>query len=149
MPLDDNLSQEELAIACANAMWVEDHVAKDLGMTLDLINAGKAKISMRVSEDMINGHEICHGGYIFTLADSAFAYACNSHNQYCVAQHCNISFLKPVKKNDILTASATERVRQGRSGVYDVTVTNQMHDTIAEFRGLSRTVKGQFIPQQQ
>ena len=129
-------------------MWTEDHVAQNLGMTLDLISPGKAQISMPVNGDMINGHEICHGGYIFILADSAFAYACNSHNQFCVAQHCDISFLRPVKNKDILTASAIERVRQGRTGIYDITVTNQLQELVAEFRGISRTIKGEFVPQQ-
>jgi acyl-CoA thioesterase len=144
----ETFSADELAVACAKAMWEEDHVAQNLGMTLDLINPGKAQISMPVGGDMINGHEICHGGYIFILADSAFAYACNSHNQFCVAQHCDISFLRSAKKNDTLSALASERVRQGRTGICDITVTNQLQEIVAEFRGISRTIKGEFIPQQ-
>ena len=144
----EQLSEDELAAACASAMWAEDNVSQNLGMKLDLINSGRAQISMPVRGDMINGHEICHGGYIFIIADTAFAYACNSHNQFCVAQHCDISFLKPAKMDDTLTALASERVRQGRTGIYDITVTNQLQETIAEFRGISRTIKGEFIPQQ-
>jgi len=144
----EKYSGDELAVACANAMWAEDRVAQNLKMKLDLISQGTAQISMPVSVDMINGHEICHGGYIFILADSSFAYACNSHNQFCVAQHCDISFLRTVKKNDTLTALASERVRQGRTGIYDITVTNQLLEIVAEFRGISRTIKGEFIPQQ-
>lgn len=143
----ENLKADALAAACAEAMWAEDHVAQNLGMKLDLIKSGTAQISMAVTGDMINGHEICHGGYMFILADTAFAYACNSHNQFCVAQHCDISFLKPVKKLDTMRALAIERLRQGRTGIYDITVTNQLQEIVAEFRGISRTIKGEFVPQ--
>jgi len=100
-----------------------------------------------VGEDMTNGHGMCHGGFIFTLADSAFAFACNSYNQLTVAQHCAISFIKSAKSGDRLSALAIERQREGRSGIYDITVTNQNDEIIAEFRGTSRTIKGNHLPQ--
>ena len=142
------LTGDELAQACADAMWANDKASKHLGMKLEKIATGVADVSMRVSDIMLNGHDMCHGGYIFTLADSAFAFACNSYNQLTVAQQCTINFTNPAHKNDILTARATERMRQGRSGIYDVTVTNQNNDIIAEFRGASRTIKGSHLPEE-
>jgi acyl-CoA thioesterase len=100
---------------------------------------------MRVQEHMLNGQSNCHGGYIFTLADSAFAFACNGYNQFTVAQRCDVNFLAPAFLGDELTAYAKERNRTGRSGIYDVQVTNQKGEVIAEFRGNSRTVKGQHL----
>ncbi len=139
---------DELAQACADAMWANDKASKHLGMKLEKIATGAADVSMQVSDIMLNGHNTCHGGYIFTLADSAFAFACNSYNQLTVAQQCTINFTNPAYENDILTARAVERMRQGRSGIYDVTVTNQNNDIIAEFRGASRTIKGSHLPQE-
>ena len=140
------LTGDAMAIACADAMWANDKASKHLGMKLEKITVGVANVSMQVSDIMLNGHDICHGGYIFTLADSAFAFACNSYNQLTVAQQCTINFINPAHKNDILIARATERMRQGRSGIYDVTVTNQNNEIIAEFRGASRTIKGNHLP---
>ena len=102
-------------------------------------------MTFKVEAHHTNGHEICHGGYIFTLADTAFAFACNSYNQVCVAQQNSITYIKPGHNGDLLTATATEISRAGRSGVYDVLVSNQQGDTIALFRGLSRTLKGQLF----
>ena len=137
---------DQLAKACADAMWAKDQASSGLGMQIDKVEQGFAQLSMSIREDMLNGQKIGHGGFIFTLADSAFAFACNTYNQFAVAQHCNVSFLAPVFLDDRLTATAVEQNRSGRSGIYDVTVVNQKGETVAEFRGFSRTVKGQHIP---
>src|SRR5262245_66034914 len=113
-PFDD---PEALAEACAAAMWKNDHASQALGMTLEHIAPGAAAISFTVTEVMTNGHSTCHGGYIFTLADSAFAFACNSHNQNAVAQHCSVTFLRPAHCGDKLTATAREVSRVGRGGI--------------------------------
>ncbi|WP_298815372.1 hydroxyphenylacetyl-CoA thioesterase PaaI [uncultured Roseibium sp.] len=141
------MSPEELAQACADRMWSQDTASQSLGMALDSVGQGKSVLTMSVTETMTNGHGICHGGYIFTLADSAFAFACNTYNQVTVAQHCDVTFLAPARLGDRLTASAVERSRSGRSGLYDVTVRNQHGDVIAEFRGNSRTTKGTILPE--
>jgi acyl-CoA thioesterase len=116
-------------------------------MSLDQVDAGQAVMSMTVTRSMTNGHGTCHGGYIFTLADSAFAFACNTYNQVTVAQHCDVTFLAPGHLGDRLTATARERARQGRSGLYDVTISDQNGNVIAEFRGNSRTAKGTILPE--
>ena len=126
-------------------MLADDAVAHALAMTLDEIGPGRATISMRVRPDMLNGHGTCHGGYLFTLADSAFAFACNSRNARTVAQECTVTFLAPAHADDRLTATAVERHRAGRTGLYDVSVSNEA-GTVAEFRGLSRTVRGHHRP---
>jgi acyl-CoA thioesterase len=136
----------ELAKACAAAMWSEDKASAGLGMVLEAVSPGRAELSMPISEAMVNGHGICHGGFIFTLADSAFAFACNSYNQRVVAQHCSITYLAPGRLGDRLRAEAREVSRQGRSGIYDIEVKNQTGALIALFRGHSRTVKGEFFP---
>jgi acyl-CoA thioesterase len=100
-----------------------------------------------VREPMLNGHEICHGGLIFTLADSTFAYACNSHNKSTVASGCTIEFLKPGRRGDVLTCEGVERVLQGRHGIYDMKVTNQHGEIVAVFRGKSAHVQGSVIPE--
>ena len=140
------MKPDELARACASAMWANDDASRGLGMELVEIAAGRAVIAMSVEERMTNGQDICHGGFIFTLADSAFAFACNGANQFAVAQHCAVTFIRPAHTGDRLTAEAVERVSESRSGIYDVTVTNQNGQIIAEFRGHSRTVKGQHLP---
>ena len=126
----------------AAAMWSTDTASQFLGMRIDHIAPGAADLSMVVTAAMLNGHGIAHGGYIFTLADSAFAFACNSYNQLAVAQQNQISYLAPGKAGERLHAAAREQSRTGRSGVYDVTVTGEDGRTIALFRGLSRTIKG-------
>jgi len=136
----------ELARACADAMWADDIATRSLGMSLVTIEPGHAVLAMTITERMVNGHKLCHGGFIFTLADSAFAYACNSHNQRTVAQHCSISFLNSARLGDRLVAQAVERQRAGRSGIYDVTVTREEGFVIAEFRGHSRTIDGEWLP---
>ena len=139
------LSPEDLARACAEAMWKEDDASKGLGMKIVEIKPGHATMTMTVQPHMVNGQRIAHGGFIFLLADSAFAYACNSHNDRAVAAQGDISFIQPGKLGDRLVATATEISRTGRSGIYDVRVT--VNDVvIAEFRGHSRTVGGTWLP---
>ncbi len=133
-------SAQKLATRCAKKMFELDQATQDLGMSIDSVSPGSATLSMTVTEKMLNGHKTCHGGYIFTLADSAFAFACNTYNKVTVAAAADISFLMPVKLGETLTATAVEKHRAGRSGVYDVTVTNTQNQTIALFRGKSRTI---------
>jgi acyl-CoA thioesterase len=134
-----------LARACADAMWKDDAATQSLGMTLVSVAPGQAVITMTVTDRMVNGHKLCHGGYIFTLADSAFAFACNTYNQRTVAQHCAVTFLASAKLGDKLVARAVERQRSGRSGIYDVTVSREEGNVIAEFRGHSRTIEGELV----
>lgn len=135
----------ELAQACAKAMWDDDQASRGLGMVVERVAPGEAVLSMPIRADMTNGHGICHGGFIFTLADSAFAFACNTYNQRTVAQHCAVTFLQPGRRGDTLTAHAVERNRTGRSGIYDVTVRNGQGEIVAEFRGHSRTIAGTLL----
>jgi acyl-CoA thioesterase len=123
----------------AQVMWAADQASRSLGMELVETDDGKAVVTMRVTEAMINGHDVAHGGYLFLLADSAFACACNSHGPVTLAAGADITFVAPVKLGDELTAHASERVRFGRSGIYDVTV-YRGEEIVAEFRGRSRTV---------
>ena len=140
------LPPQALAEACATALWAGDEATQFLDMTLSNVEPGKCCLAMTVKNTMCNGHGICHGGYIFTLADSAFAFACNTYNQRAVAQHCNITYLRPAASGDRLTATAIEVSKQGRGGIYDIQVHNQNSDVIAEFRGHSRTIKGTLLP---
>lgn len=137
------LSPQEIAERSAAAMWARDDASKWLGATLDAVGPGTATVSMTVQEHHTNGHDICHGGFIFTLADSAFAFACNSYNQIVVAQQNSITYVAPGRLGDRLTAEAREVARFGRSGIYDVSVTDQDGRLIAEFRGNSRQIAGQ------
>jgi acyl-CoA thioesterase len=139
------LSPDDLARACAAAMWKEDDASKSLGMELIEVKPGSATLSMTIQPQMVNGQRIAHGGFIFTLADSAFAFACNTHNERAVAAQGSISFIRPGKLGDRLVATAREISRSGRSGIYDVRVT--VDDTvIAEFRGHSRVIAGTWLP---
>lgn len=140
------MTPQELAEASARAMWNDDSASQRLDMSLDHIAPGQATLSMTITEAMSNGHGNCHGGYIFTLADSAFAFACNSYNQMAVAQHCSVTYLIPGRIGDRLTARAQEVSRRGRSGIYDIRIANQDGLRVAEFRGHSRTVKGTHLP---
>jgi acyl-CoA thioesterase len=144
-PVGD-MTPQELAEASARSLWNDDSASQRLGMVMDHLAPGQATLSMQVTEAMSNGHGTCHGGYIFTLADSAFAFACNGYNQRTVGQQASITYLAPGRLGDRLTAAAREVSRQGRSGIYDVRVTNQDGVHIAEFRGHSRTVKGTHLP---
>ncbi|HXB26136.1 MAG TPA: hydroxyphenylacetyl-CoA thioesterase PaaI [Gemmatimonadaceae bacterium] len=138
------MTPDELARASADAMWSADTASRGLGMEIVDVAPGRATLTMTVGEAMLNGHEIAHGGFIFTLADSAFAFACNSYGERTVAQHCTISFIKPVAKGDRLVATAREVSRVGRSGIYDVSVSAN-GAIVAEFRGFSRTVGGSIV----
>ncbi|MBU6498819.1 MAG: hydroxyphenylacetyl-CoA thioesterase PaaI [Rhodospirillales bacterium] len=135
---------QALARACADAMWADDLSTQALGMAIEHIAPGQARMAMEVTAAMTNGHGICHGGYIFTLADSAFAFACNTYNERVVAQHCSITYLRPGRRGMRLVANAIERSRSGRSGIYDVTVSADEH-VIAEFRGHSRSLGRKFF----
>ncbi len=126
-------------------MWSRDNATNALGMQLISIAPGVATITMQVRSDMVNGHHICHGGLIFTLADSAFAYACNSYNLNTVASACHIDFLAPAREGDVLEATATERSTSGRTGVYDIEVKVQGGKLVALFRGKSYRIKGEVI----
>lgn len=141
------MTAQELAEASAAAMWADDRASQRLGMRLDHIAPGQATLSMEITESMTNGHGNGHGGYIFTLADSAFAFACNSYNAITVGQAASINYVAPVRLGDRLTAVAREASRTGRSGVYDVEITNHDGKTVAHFRGLSRAVKGTHLPE--
>lgn len=136
---------QALAQACADTMWRDDRASKELGMSIERIGPGEAVMQMRVRPDMTNGHDICHGGFIFTLADSAFAFACNTYNQRAVAQQCAVTFIRPVHAGETLTAHAVERSKAGRGGIYDVTVRDSNDIVVAEFRGHSRTISGELL----
>lgn len=137
------LSPQEIAEKSAAAMMSLDHASRALKIQVVAIAPGHATLTMKVRHDMSNGHGICHGGFIFTLADTAFAFACNSYNQRVVAQQNQITYVAPGQIGDTLTACAHEVSKTGRSGVYDVTVTAPDGTQIALFRGLSRSIKGQ------
>ena len=136
------MDKDALARAAAEIMWRDDNASKGLGMRIDEVRPGYARLSMTVTPNMVNGHNLCHGGLIFTLADSTFAFACNSHNQRAVAAGASIEFLAPAFLGDVLTAEGAEQVLKGRTGVYDMKVTNQKNELIALFRGKSATIKG-------
>jgi len=136
---------QALAERVAAAMFERDTASHALGMRLVRVAPGHAEVAMTVRADMLNGHAICHGGFIFTLADSAFAYACNSYNLNTVASGCAIDFLAPAREGDVLTAVAQERSASGRTGVYDIEVRNANGDRIALFRGKSYRIKGHVV----
>jgi acyl-CoA thioesterase len=136
---------QALAQRVADAMFARDRASQGLGMRITRVGAGHAELAMNVRGDMVNGHAICHGGFVFTLADSAFAFACNSYNMNTVANGCTIEFLAPAHEGDVLTAVAQERAQVGRNGVYDVEVRNQDGVTIAHFRGKSTRIKGEVL----
>ena len=137
---------DDIARACAQAMWQEDDASRGLGMELVEVKSGRATLAMTIKPHMVNGQRIAHGGFIFTLADSAFAFACNSHNERVVAAQGNITFIRPGKLGDRLIATAREVSRSGRSGIYDVSVTADNGTVIAEFRGHSRVIPGTWLP---
>jgi len=131
-----------VAARSAAAMWAQDRASQALGMHLESVAPGRARLSMPVTATMVNGHDLCHGGLVATLADSAFAFACNSYGEVTVAAGFEVSFLVPARLGDVLVADAVERYRRGRNGLYDVTVSRQMPDeaeVVAEFRGRSRS----------
>jgi acyl-CoA thioesterase len=136
---------QALAQACADSMWADDASSQALGMAIEQIAPGQARLAMMIGAQMVNGHGICHGGYVFILADSAFAFACNTYNERNVAQHCSVSFIRPARLGMRLVAVAQERQRAGRSGIYDVTVTAEDGAPVAEFRGHSRALGRKFF----
>jgi acyl-CoA thioesterase len=136
---------QALAERVAQAMYQRDSASQGLGMRVVRVAPGHAEVAMTVLADMLNGHATCHGGFIFTLADSAFAYACNSYNLTTVASGCTIDFLAPAREGDVLTAIAQERSVSGRTGVYDIQVCNERGEAIALFRGKSYRIKGHVI----
>lgn len=140
------MSAQEIAQKSAAAMWADDQASSGLGMRLVRVEPGVAVLEMPVTSAMVNGHGLAHGGFIFTLADSAFAFACNSRGQRHVAQNCQITFLAPGRLGMMLTAEARERQRGERSGIYDVTVRDEHGAVIAEFRGNSRAIPGSLVP---
>lgn len=142
MTYDDS---QELAQRCAQAMWKTDATSQSLSMVLDTVGPGTATLRMTIDQTMTNGHGTCHGGYLFTLADSAFAFACNTYDQRTVAQHCSISYLSPAFAGDELIARASEVSRIGRNGIYDVIICRDSDSVVAQFRGYSRTIKGRVL----
>ena len=132
----------DTASRAAEAMWANDYASKWLGMQIRAVAEGTATLTLQVQQHHCNGHGMCHGGITFALADSAFAFACNSRNQATVAQTCTITFISPVERGDKLTATAREVSLRGRSGIYDISVTRQSGEVIAEFRGHSRAIQG-------
>lgn len=139
------MTPKERAERAARAMWSDDRSSAWFGMELGTVDEGTAVVTLRVAEQHVNGHEICHGGVIFAVADSAFAFACNSRNQRMVAQHNAITYLAAGRLGDLLTATAHEVTLEGRTGVYDVTVSNQSGRTVATFRGVCRSIPGQLF----
>lgn len=139
-------AEQALADAVAEAMYARDPALRAFGIRIERVAPGHALLSMTVRDDMLNGHGTCHGGLIFTLADSAFAYACNSRNQSTVASGCTIDYLAPAHAGDVLSAEATEQSLAGRTGIYDIIVSNQQGRRLALFRGRSHSIKGEVIP---
>ena len=136
---------QALAERVADAMFANDQASRALGMAIAKVGPGSAEMTMTVRDDMLNGHEICHGGFIFLLADSTFAFACNSYNRNTVAQGCSIEFLAPAHRGDLLHATGVERSRAGRTGVYDIEVRNQHAKVVALFRGKSYRIDGHIV----
>ena len=138
----------ERARKVGETMFAVDIASKDtMGMELLSVEPGRATIRMAVKALHLNGHQICHGGFIFTLADSTFAFACNSYNKSAVAAGCSIEFLKPAHEGDVLTCEAQEQVLSGRHGIYDMRVTNQRGEVVAVFRGKSAQIQGTVFPE--
>jgi acyl-CoA thioesterase len=129
----------------AAALYARDAASRELGMRIVEVGSGTARVTMTVRADMLNGHRVCHGGLVFALADSAFAFSCNSYNRSTLAAGASIDFLGPAYEGDVLTATATERWRSRRSGLYDITVTNQNDETLAIFRGRSHEIGGKIV----
>jgi acyl-CoA thioesterase len=136
---------QRLAEQVTEVLYGQDRTSQALGIRIGEVRPGYARLSMVVRPDMTNGHRIGHGGMVFTLADTAFAFACNSHNENNVAASASIDFLAPSHEGDELTAVATEVWRSGRSGIYEITVTNQKGARIALFRGRSARIAGQVV----
>jgi acyl-CoA thioesterase len=144
-----SMTPQERASKVGESMFAVDVASKDtMGMELLAVEPGRAVIRMAIQPLHLNGHQICHGGFIFTLADSTFAFACNSHNKNAVAAGCSIEFLKPAHAGDVLTCEGLEQTLQGRHGIYDMKVTNQKGEVVAMFRGKSAVIPGQVFPEE-
>lgn len=144
-----SMTPQQRATRVGETMFAVDVASKDtMGMELLTVEPGRAVIRMVVQPLHLNGHQICHGGFIFTLADSTFAFACNSHNRNAVAAGCSIEFLKPAHAGDVLTCEGVEQTLQGRHGIYDMKVTNQKGEVVAMFRGKSAVIPGQVFPEE-
>jgi acyl-CoA thioesterase len=139
------MNKQAIAERTAEIIQREDRASRWMGMRLDEVRPGYARLTMRVTENMVNGQKVCHGGLIFSLADSSFGFACNTHNQHALAASCSIDFLAPAALDDELSAEASESAHAGRTRIYDVRVTNQDGKLIALFRGKSATVKGAWV----
>ena len=140
-----NGKELEVAQACAERMWADDRASREMGLELGDVRPGEAKVHLTVEPRMLNGHGVCHGGLLFALADTAFAFACNSLNARSIAMHCSISFIEKVMAGRRLTAHACARAKYGRNGIFDVSVKDDLGVTVAEFRGYSRTLGGAWI----
>ncbi len=140
-----SLDPQQLAERCRDAMWAGDRASRGLGMQVVAVGPGRSTLTMAVREDMVNGHDICHGGLIATLADSAFAFACNTYDEVTVASGFDVNLVAAARLGDLLTAQCRELSRAGRTGVYDVEVTNQRGERVALFRGRSYAMKGRPI----
>lgn len=140
-----DITAQQIADATRDAMWQADRASRALGMRVQAVGPGSATLAMVVREDMLNGHDICHGGLISTLADSAFAFACNAYNELTVASGFDINLVAAARLGDELTAVARELSKSGRTGVYDILVSNQRGETLAVFRGRSYTMKGKAL----
>ncbi|WP_374675386.1 hydroxyphenylacetyl-CoA thioesterase PaaI [Ideonella sp.] len=136
---------QRLAEAVRDAMWRNDRASQGMGMQVLAIGPGTATLQMSVQDRMLNGHDICHGGFVTTLADSAFAFACNAYNEVTVASGFDVNLVAAARLGDVLTATASEVHRAGRTGVYDIDVRNQRGERVAAFRGRSYTLKGRHV----
>jgi acyl-CoA thioesterase len=144
------MTPDQIAARVGEVMFANDVASKDtMGMALVSVAPGHAVMRMTVQPLHLNGHQICHGGFIFTLADSTFAFACNSHNRNTVAAGCSIEFLKPAHAGDVLTCEGAEQMLQGRHGIYDMKVSNQRGETVAMFRGKSAQIPGTVFPEEE
>jgi len=141
------VSAQALAEACGDRLYSLDQASRAMGIELLGIEPGRAVMSMKVRDDMLNGHASCHGGFLFALADSAFAFACNSRNLNTLGLACTIDYLRPTRLGEVLTAVAEEKNLAGRTGLYDVSVTNETGEEVALFRGKSYRVRGNLLPE--
>lgn len=144
-PTKSGIDLQRQAERATDALWRGDAASRQLGMSIESCGPGRATVTMRIRPDMVNGHGICHGGLVFALADSAFAFACNSWGDNTVAARADIEFLLPAREGDALRAVASERWRRGRSGLYEIEVQNQEGETVALFRGRSHQIAGRLI----
>jgi len=144
-PTKSGADLQRQAERATEALWRGDSASRQLGMSIESCGPGRAAVTMRIRPDMVNGHGICHGGLVFALADSAFAFACNSYGDNTVAAGADIEFLLPAREGDALRAIAAERWRRGRSGIYEIEVQNQKGETVALFRGRSHQIAGRLI----